>query len=222
MSTRSDTESSNLLRAALSVADSSSRLQTALAAGTQPDLAFVEVLVERCAIEPDFYVRDMLTWALTRHPAELTVPLLLVEAKSATPQARSQALHSLSKIGDSRGWATVTDAVLRDQHDDVARAAWRAAVVLVPEGEESALAGELALQLGRGDRSVQLSLSRALAALGEHAVEAVAAASTHRDEKVRLHALATERVMRDPDESFEAAVFEAQRVVALGPDHADR
>lgn len=45
--------------------------------------------------------------------------------------------------------------------------------------------------------------------------EAVAAASTHRDEKVRLHAVATERLMRDPDESFEAAIFEAKRIVAL-------
>ncbi len=101
------------LRAALASADSSSRLQTALTAGTDPDPSYVEVLVERCAIEPDFYVRDMLTWALTRHPADLTVPLLLEEAQSDVPQARSQALHSLSKVGDPRGWAAVTDAVLR-------------------------------------------------------------------------------------------------------------
>ena len=221
MTTSPDTETRNLLRAALAVPDSSSRLQTALAAGTNPDPSYVEVLVERCAVEPDFYVRDMLTWALTRHPADVTVPLLLAEAQSDVPQARSQALHSLSKIGDPRGWAAVTREVLRDSDDEVARAAWRAGVVLVPEGEEGALVEELALQLGRGDRSVQLSLSRALAALGEHAVEALAAASTHRHEKVRLHAVATERLMRDPDESFEAAVFEAQRIVALGSDHAD-
>ena len=218
----------NQLRAALAVADSSARLQTALAAGTYPDPSYVDVLIERCAIEPDFYVRDMLTWALTRHPADLTVPLLLEEAKSATPQARSQALHTLSKVGDPRGWAAVTDAVLRDPDDEVARAAWRASVVLVPEGGEGELAKALALQLGRGDRGVQLSLSRALVALGEAAGEAVDAASTHKDEKVGLHAVATERLMRDPDESFDAAVFEAQRIVALkgapmiDDDHVDR
>jgi hypothetical protein len=157
----------------------------------------------------------MLTWALTRHPADLTVPLLLAEVQSDVPQARSQALHTLSKIGDSRGWEAITNALLFDADDEVARAAWRAAVVLVPEGEEGALASVLASQLGRGGRDVQLSLSRALAGLGEAGEGAVAAASTHLDEKVRLHALATQRIMRDPDESFEAAVFEAQRVVAL-------
>ena len=204
------------LRDALTADDSSARLQAALAAGTDPEPSYVEVLVERCAVEPDFYVRDMLTWALTRHPADLTVPLLLEEATSETPQARSQALHSLSKIGDPRGWAAITNSLLFDADDEVARAAWRTAVALVPEGEEGALAAALASQLGRGDRSVQLSLSRALAALGEAAGEAVAAASTHRDEKVRLHAVATERIMRDPDESFEAAIFEAKRIVALG------
>lgn len=55
-----------------------------------------------------------------------------------------------------------------------------------------------------------------MAALGEPGEAAVAAASTHPDEKVRLHALATERVMRDPDESFEQAVYEAQRTLHLG------
>ena len=215
MTAQSNPEASSHLRAALAVSDSSARLQAALAAGTDPFPEYVESLVERCAVEPDFYVRDMLTWALTRHPVDLTVPMLLEEARSEVPQARSQALHTLSKIGDPRGWAAVTREVLQDSDDEVARAAWRAGVVLVQEGEERELARALALQLGRGDRSVQLSLSRALAALGEAAGEAVAAASTHRDEKVRLHAVATERVMRDPDESFEAAVFEAQRIVAL-------
>ena len=214
-SPESESKPAAQLRIALSADDSSARLQTALNAGTYPDPSYVEALVERCAIEPDFYVRDMLTWALTRHPADLTVPLLLEEAKSTTPQARSQALHSLSKVGDPRGWAAVTDAVLRDPDDEVARAAWRAGVVLVPEGEERELARALALQLGRGDRGVQLSLSRALAALGEAAEEALAVASTHRDEKVRVHADATERVMRDPDESFDAAVFEAQRALHM-------
>jgi hypothetical protein len=171
--------------------------------------------VERCAIEPDFYVRDMLTWALTRHPTDLVVPLLLTEVGSDVPQARSQALHSLSKIRDPRGWEAITTSLLFDADDEVARAAWRTAVVLVPEGEEAELARVLASQLGRGGRDVQLSLSRALAGLGEAAEPVLAAASTSSEEKVRLHALVTERMMRDPDEGFESAVFEAQRTMAL-------
>lgn len=80
------------------------RLRAALAAGTTPDPRFVDKLVERCAIEPEFLVRDMLTWALTRHPVFMTLPGLLREVRSERAQARSQALHTLSKIGDRQAW----------------------------------------------------------------------------------------------------------------------
>lgn len=100
------------------------------------------------AVEPDFFVRDMLTWAVTRHPAAGSVPLVPAELRSPVPQARSQALHTLSKIGDGSAWPSVTDDLLRDAEPEVARAAWRAAVALVPAGQEEALAGRLVPQLG--------------------------------------------------------------------------
>jgi hypothetical protein len=43
-------------------------------------------------------------------------------------------------------------------------------VVLVPSGQEKALAEELTVQPGRGNPDVQLSLSRALVALGEEVI----------------------------------------------------
>jgi hypothetical protein len=61
-----------------------------------------------------------------------------------------------------------------------------------------------------------LSLSRALVALGEASRSTVRAATGHPDPGVREHALATERLLRDPDAGFEFAVEEAKRVVALG------
>ncbi len=203
------------LREALGSPDSSLRLRAALAAGTDPHPGYVEVLVRSCASESDFYVRDMLTWALTRHPAAIVVPRLLEETRAEGAQARSQALHTLSKIGDPRGWAAVTPELLRDPDEEVARSAWRAAVVLVPEGGEAELARALSAQLGRGDRNVQLSLSRALAALGDAATPVLADAARHRDAAVRAHAIATERLVRDPDEGFDQAIFEAKRIVAL-------
>src|SRR5881227_2621642 len=112
----------------LSSADPSARLQAALDAGVHPDADLVDTLVERCAVEQDFFVRDMLTWALTRQPREVTVPRLLDELTSAEAQPRSQALHTLSKIGDPRAWPAVSGALLHDPDDDVARSAWRAAV----------------------------------------------------------------------------------------------
>lgn len=210
------TEDTDTVRALRGHGSASMRLRAALAIGTDPDPRFVDTLVERCAVEPEFAVRDMLTWALTRHAPSTTVPRLVEELRSKRAQARSQALHTLSKIGDRRAWPAITRALLTDADDEVARSAWRAAVVLVPEGEEPELVAVLAAQLGRGGRETQLSLGRALVALGEVAVPALRAARTDRDPRVRRHAIATERLLRDPDAGFELAVEEAKRVVALG------
>jgi HEAT repeat protein len=200
---------------ALGSGDPSVRLQAALAIGTTPDPRSVDALVERCAVEPEFFVRDMLTWALTRHPSSTTVPRLVAELRSERAQARSQALHTLSKIGDRRAWPAITRAVLTDADDEVARSAWRAAVLLVPEGEEPALAEVLATQLGRGGRETQRSLGRALVALGEVAVPVLRAATGDPDPRVRRHAVAVERLLRDPDAGFEPDVEEAKRIVVL-------
>lgn len=203
------------LREALNDSNSSVRLQAALAAGARPEAEYVGILVARCANEPDFYVRDMLTWALTRHPAAVTVPLLLGELQTGAAQARSQALHTLSKIGDPRGWSAITRELLQDPDDEVARSAWRAAVALVPEGAVAELAATLATQLGRGDRDIRLSLSRALVGLGEAADAALSEAATRGDAEARTHAIATQHLVRDPDQGFDASIFEAKRTMAL-------
>lgn len=212
------TEATRAARALRGLENSSSsvRLQAALAIGTTPDPRFVDKLMERCAIEPEFSVREMLTWALIRHSPALTVPRLIAELGSGRAQARSQALHTLSKIGDRRAWPAITRPLLTDADDDVARSAWRAAVVLVPEGEAAGLAGALATQLGRGDRETRLSLSRALIALGEVITPTLRATMTDPDPRVREHAIATERLWRDPDAGFEFAIEEAKRIVVLG------
>ncbi|GAA3220304.1 HEAT repeat domain-containing protein [Pseudonocardia petroleophila] len=183
--------------------DVSVRLRAALAAGTRPAPEHVGVLVERCGVEPDFFVRDMLTWALTRHARSLTVPRLLSELRSEVPQARSQALHTLSKIGDATTWPAITVELLTDDDDEVARAAWRTAVGLVPQGHEAGLAETLATQFGRGGGEVRRSLGRAFVVLGEVALPAVRRAMTDRDAGVRAHAAATERVLLDPDAGSE-------------------
>ncbi|MFF5570119.1 HEAT repeat domain-containing protein [Streptomyces luteogriseus] len=205
---------------ALSAEDSSVRLQAAMAVGSNPDPVFLEPLVERCAVEPDFFVRDTLSWALTRFPPEITLPRLRRELDSGRTQARSQALHTLSKIGDRSTWAWITRDMLRDADDEAARTAWRVAVVLVPEDEEKELAGELVLQLGRGDRKVQLSLSRALADLGDVIKPALGRAAESSDPAVAAHARATELLRQNPETAFDAALDEARRVVALGPERA--
>ncbi|WP_349827459.1 HEAT repeat domain-containing protein [Brevibacterium litoralis] len=201
---------------ALTATDPSDRLQAALSLGTHPDPAQIEELVARCGVEPDFYVRDMLTWALTRHPHDLVVPPVLAELTSPVAQARSQALHTLSKIGDPATWDHITEDHLRDPDDQVARTAWRAAVAVVPVGIEPELARLLVTQLGRGDRDVQLSLSRALADLGDHARRPLESIGADDPETVHAHAIASLRALDDPEETFTVDVEEAKRVRALG------
>ncbi|AII03430.1 hypothetical protein EP51_01830 [Rhodococcus opacus] len=217
MNTTSHGGSNAHLVDALAAADPSVRLRAALSAGTRPDPRLTDTLVDRCAVEPDFFVRDMLTWALCRLPTGITVPRLVRELGSDTAQARSQSLHTLSKIGDRLAWPAVS-ALLHDEHDDVARSAWRAAVALVPPGDEAALAADLATELGRGDQHMQLSLSRALVALGDVVVPVLDAAGTSSDPRVRAHAEATTQLCHDPDSGFTLAVETAKRVAVVGPD----
>jgi HEAT repeat protein len=206
---------------ALAGGNASTRLKAALMIGTYPEPGSVDVLVARCAIEPDFFVRDMLTWALTRLPSEITVPKLCGELRSGRAQARSQALHTLSKIGDPSAWPAITPSLLRDADDEVARTAWRTAVALVPDEEKGTLAAELATQFGRGDRETRLSLSRALTALGDVVEPILRTAMTHHSLTVRAHAGATQRLRRDPDIGFDRAFDEARQAVALGPGQQD-
>jgi HEAT repeat protein len=212
-------EDAGALRAlgALAHADPSVRLRAAMAIGSAPDERSVDALVQRCGIEPDFSVREALTWALTRHAPSRTVPRLVAEVRSGRARARSQALHTLSKIGDRRAWPALTRAVLTDADEEVARSAWRAATALVPDGAEPGLAAVLATQLGRGGPATRASLSRALVALGGAAAPVLRTAAADADPGVRQHAIAALRLQRDPDAGFALAVEEAKRVVALGP-----
>lgn len=208
-------ETVNRLKAALQAESATARMNTAMAAGLRPDDRYIDVLVERFAIEPDFFVRDMLTWALINHEPTLTLDRVLIELNSEVPQARAQALHTLSKLGDQRAWPSITTAHLTDPDDQVALTAWRAAAALVPDGEAAALAEVLASQFGRGDRAMQRGLSRALAALGDAATPVIVRAKQHPRTAVRAHAIATEQLVKDPDVGFDVAIAAARRTDAL-------
>ena len=200
---------------ALSDPSESVRLRAAMQAGMSPAPEYVGLLVERCAVEPDFYVRDMLTWALIQHDHQRVIAAVLPELDSPVAQARAQALHTLSKVGDARVWPAISPALLDDPDDEVARTAWRTAAALAPAEARPWLAERLATQWGRGGRDVQLSLSRALCALGEDALPVIDRAIASESEGVRLHALATRQLLANPDMSFDTALEHAKRVHAL-------
>ena len=68
------------------------------------------------------------------------VAALTPELTSPLPQARAQALHTISKLNDSDLFELVTSAHLLDDDDEAARTAWRAAARMVPPGQEAQLA----------------------------------------------------------------------------------
>ena len=172
------------LESMLASPDQSVRFKAALAAGTYPETRFIEILVSQCAHEPDFFVRDTLSWALMRNDIPKVIERLQVELASTNPQGKSQAIHTLSKIGDKKNYSMITDAMLFDSNDLVASTAWRAASVLVPEEEKSALVSKLVTQLGRGDSDLQFGLTRFLCAIGEQIVGPLTEASNSEDDAV--------------------------------------
>lgn len=195
---------------------SSVRLRAVMSLGTAADPADLDLLVERCAVEPDLQVREALTWSIVRLPAGLTVPRLVEQLHRPEAQSRSQALHTLSKVRDGSAYPEVAEA-LGDPDPGVARTAWRAAALLAPAAERPALARRLARELGQGDSERRLALSRALASLGEEAVApALAEAVERRGEAVQEHVAETERLFADPDAGSALAVERARREMALG------
>ena len=90
-------------------------------------------------------------------------------------------------------------------------------MVLVPPGSRESVAGQLIGQLGRGGRDLQLSLSRTLISLGEAIVPLLDAAAAQREAVAATHARATMTLMDEPELGFDAAIHEARRVAALGP-----
>lgn len=179
------------LKSLLESPDKSVRLQAALAAGTYPEDAYIEVLVAQCAHETDFFVRDTLSWALMRHDIAKVVDRLKPELNSENPQAKSQAIHTLSKIGDQQYYSLITNDHHFDSVDKVAVTAWRAASVLVPDHEKPALTKILVSQLGRGDSDLQFDLTRFICALGDVIVEPLKQSAESEKEEVRLHAAFT-------------------------------
>ena len=172
------------LESMLASPDQSVRFKAALAAGTYPELSFIEILISQCAHEPDFFVRDTLSWALMRNDIPLVVERLKIELASTNPQAKSQAIHTLSKIGEKKNYVLITDEMLFDTDNTVASTAWRASSVLVPEEEKAALVTKLITQLGRGDSDLQFGLTRFLCAIGNQIVEPLTAAADSEDDAI--------------------------------------
>jgi len=153
----------------------------------------------------------MLTWALIRNNHSQVIERITPELKSPIPQARSQALHTLTKIGDQSTFPLVSKNLMFDSDDIVAMTAWRAASLLVPENQAKVLIPALLSQLGRGSHEVQIALSKCLCNLGEAILEPLKAAGRSEKEIIQEHVSFTLRLYENPELARK-----------LGSDYADR
>jgi HEAT repeat protein len=176
------------LKSMLASPDQSVRLQAALTAGTYPKPEYIDVLMDQCSFESDFFVRDTMSWALMRNDREKVVSRLKLELQSNNPQAKSQAIHTFSKIGDKDNYPLITDEMLFNENELIAATSWRASVALVPDEQKSDLIEKLISQLGRGDSDLQFALTRSLCNLGKSIIQPLKLAATSDSEEVHLHA----------------------------------
>lgn len=178
------------LRAAFST-DPSVRQEAALRLGTLADASLAPQLVTLLVAEPDFYVRETLTWAVVNQ-ARAALPHLLSALEGSDP-SRVQVLHALSKIRDPDAVPHILP--LADDPDDAvaAKAWWALGRTAAPEA-----APVLLSHLGDRDEARRRELTRALEQLGEPAVAGLAERLLDGDVLTRRHAAEVLTVIGDP------------------------
>lgn len=158
------------------------RQAAALDLGTIAAPAAAPALVARLGFEQDFFVRDTLSWALTRIPDAAT-PLLLDSLAGTDTASRVQVLHVLSKIADP----ATTEAIVALTADTDSAVASKARWALTRIGDPTVVPA-LAVHLGTGDSTNQNDLTRDLASFGAAAVPTLITGLVDGDEHVRSHA----------------------------------
>ncbi|WP_407319143.1 HEAT repeat domain-containing protein [Isoptericola halotolerans] len=162
--------------------DRDARQAAALLIGEIAEPTAAPGLVARLFSEQDPFVRETLTWAITR-VADAATPLLLKALADTDAATLNRALHALSKIADP---ATVDAMLPLAAHTDpvvAAKARW----ALTRVGDPRAIPA-LVAHLGTGDDTTRNGVTRDLASFGARAVPTVVAALASDDTHVRRHA----------------------------------
>ncbi|UQN09445.1 HEAT repeat domain-containing protein [Deinococcus sp. QL22] len=162
--------------------DKNVRIRAALDLGAAQHRAALPTLIERLGCEPDFFVRENLTWAIVRMGVEAVPPLLgLLEHSDAA--VRLQSVHALSKLADPVSVAALGQAV-RDPDDEVAR---KAIFALGQLGHSGALS-TLVAEVGHPDNERRNTLSRALMEFRQDALFPLRELLQHPEARRRAHA----------------------------------
>jgi HEAT repeat protein len=162
--------------------DRNVRSQAALALGKFGDSTAIDALLEALYTEPDFFVREDITWALVRMGAEAIEPLIDL-LKHESPEARHAAAHVLGKIGDKRAVKALIEALEDESIPVLTKSAFSL-------GQMDAVESVSALTrlIGHEDREVQTTITREIERFAETAFPLVVDLLKDERWQVREHA----------------------------------
>lgn len=162
--------------------DKDVRQQSVVSLGQTPHPELAADIARVLWHEPDFFVRETLTWVLiqTPGPAVQAAQRILVDADRAT---RLQALHVLSKVADPTTVNTVTDYI--DDPDSAVAEKARYALARIGDPQVIPL---LVARLGDDDLTTRDAMTKTLVEFGTAAVPALAGALEAPEPTVRAHA----------------------------------
>lgn len=171
-----------------------SRNQRTLAAlsVTPADTAALSELVERLGTEPDFSVREHLTWAVVQL-GEQALPVLQAQLNHTAPEVRLQVVHALTKLADPRTIPLLVSLLADSELPIIRKALFALGQLRSPEA-----AAALISQLGHPDLETATVLSEALQAQGELALPALHEALTQPEAAVRTQAAEALGRLGDP------------------------
>jgi HEAT repeat protein len=149
--------------------DKNVRIEAALEIGKLADAAAVPVLVERLGAEPDFFVRENVTWALVRMGDASVLPVIAALQGDDTG-ARYHAAHTLSKLADARAVPALLEALASPDVMLVQKAMYALGSI----GDVRALPALIG-RVGADNGELRSTLHDAVAAFGDAAIPALEA-----------------------------------------------
>ncbi len=160
--------------------DKNKRLHAVMALGQTANVAALPALLARLGAEPDFFVRDNVSWALLRMGDAAVLPLIAM-LDDTDHVVRYHAAHSLSKLADARA----VEALIATLDDTDVHVVQKAIYALGSIRDARALSA-LTSRIGIGSRELQNALHDALVTFGATAVPHLLVMSEHADVAVRV------------------------------------
>ena len=144
--------------------DKNVRIEAALELGKLADVQALRALLDRVGIEPDFFVRENVTWALVRIGDAAVLPLIAILERGDTA-SRFHAAHTLSKLADVRAVPALLAALDASDGELVQKAVYALGALR----DDRALP-ELVARIGETSGAYRSTLHDAVTAFGAHAV----------------------------------------------------